>query len=69
MSIPRSNNRSSTLRRLSGKRTYIITTSRITSADELKYLNGFADLVIQPVYPHHDPAAICSDNTGTANHV
>jgi hypothetical protein len=40
MSIPRSNSRSSTLRRLSGKRTYISTTSRITSGDELKRRNG-----------------------------
>jgi hypothetical protein len=36
MSIPRSNSRSSTFRKLSGNRTYIITTSRITSGDELK---------------------------------
>ena len=36
MSIPRSNNRSSTFRNDSGKRTYISTTSRITSGDELK---------------------------------
>jgi hypothetical protein len=43
MSMPRSNSRSSTFLRLSGKRTYIITTRRITSGDELKYLNGLAD--------------------------
>ena len=36
MSIPRSNSRSSTFRSDSGKRTYISTTSRITSGDELK---------------------------------
>ena len=36
MSIPRSQGRSSTFRKLSGKRTYIITTRRITSGDELK---------------------------------
>jgi hypothetical protein len=36
MSMPRSNSRSSTFRKESGKRTYIITTSRITSGDELK---------------------------------
>jgi hypothetical protein len=36
MSIPRSNSRSSTFRRLSGKRTYINTANRITSGDELK---------------------------------
>jgi len=35
-STPRSNNRSSTLRNDSGKRRYIITTSRITSGDEWK---------------------------------
>jgi len=40
MSIPRSNRRSSTFRNDSGKRTYIRTTSRITSGDELKPLNG-----------------------------
>jgi hypothetical protein len=36
MSIPRSNSRSSTFRSYSGNRTYIITTRRITSGDELK---------------------------------
>ena len=36
MSIPRSNSRSSTLLRRSGKRTYISTTSRITSGEELR---------------------------------
>jgi hypothetical protein len=36
MSMPRSNNKSSTFRSDSGKRTYIITTSRITSGEELK---------------------------------
>jgi hypothetical protein len=40
MSIPRSNSRSSTFRSDSGKRTYIITTRRITSGDELKRRNG-----------------------------
>jgi len=40
MSMPRSNSRSSTLRELSGKRTYISTTRRITSGDELKRRNG-----------------------------
>jgi len=39
MSIPRSNSRSSTFRRLSGNRTYIITTRRITSGEELKKRN------------------------------
>jgi hypothetical protein len=33
---PTLNSRSSTFRRLNGNRTYIITTSRITSGDELK---------------------------------
>ncbi len=33
---PRSNSRSSTFRSDKGKRTYIITTNRITSGDELK---------------------------------
>jgi hypothetical protein len=36
MSMPRSNSRSSTFLSDSGKRTYIITTRRITSGDELK---------------------------------
>jgi aryl-alcohol dehydrogenase-like predicted oxidoreductase len=44
MSIPRSKSRSSTFRRLSGTRTYISTTSRITSGDESKYRNGVAGL-------------------------
>jgi len=44
MSMPRSNNRSSTFRRLSGNRTYIITTSRITSGEEWKYRKGLAGL-------------------------
>jgi hypothetical protein len=35
-SMPRSNSKSSTFRRLSGNRTYIITTSRITSGEEWK---------------------------------
>jgi hypothetical protein len=36
MSMPRSNSRSPTLRKLSGNRTFIITTRRITSGEELK---------------------------------
>ena len=40
MSIPRSANRSSTLRSDSGYRTYIITTRRMTSGELLKYRNG-----------------------------
>ena len=40
MSIPRSASRSSTLRSDSGYLTYIITTSRITSGELLKYRNG-----------------------------
>jgi hypothetical protein len=44
MSTPRSNNKSSTFRKLSGNRIYIMTTSRITSGEELKYLNGLAGL-------------------------
>ena len=36
MSMPRSDRRSSTFLKLKGKRTYIITTSRITSGEELK---------------------------------
>jgi hypothetical protein len=40
MSIPRSANRSSTLRGDSGYLTYIITTRRMTSGELLKYRNG-----------------------------
>jgi hypothetical protein len=40
MSIPRSANRSSTLRKDSGYRTYIITTRRMISGELLKYRNG-----------------------------
>src|SRR5690606_26921632 len=40
MSMPRSNNESSTFHSDSGKRTYISTTSRMTAGDELKRLNG-----------------------------
>jgi hypothetical protein len=41
-SMPRSNSGSSPLRDDSGKRTYICTTRRITSGDELKHRNGLA---------------------------
>jgi len=46
ISIPRSASRSSTLRRLNGNRTYIITTNRMISGDELKYRNGLADFLV-----------------------
>ena len=46
MSMSRSNSRSSTFRSDSGKRTYIITTSRITSGDELKHRNGEGGLAL-----------------------
>ena len=49
MSMPRSNSKSSTFRRLSGKRTYIMTTRRITSGEEWKYRNGFAGLRGRPI--------------------
>jgi hypothetical protein len=42
--VPRSNSRSSTFLSDSGKRTYIITTSRMTSGEELKYRNGLSGL-------------------------
>jgi hypothetical protein len=51
---PRSNSRTSTLRRLSRKRTYISTISRITFGEELKYRNGLAGLRgrgMRPPYP------------------
>ena len=38
--------RSSTFRSNSGKRTYIVITKRITSGDELKWRNGFRDVLI-----------------------
>lgn len=41
MSTPRSNSKPSTLRNDSGKRTYIITTNRIISGDELKQRRRF----------------------------
>ena len=56
MSMPRSQSKSSTFRRDKGKRTYIITTSRMTSGDELKRLNGLAGfrrLGINPPYPRY----------------
>jgi hypothetical protein len=40
MSMPRSNSTSSTFRNDSGYRTYIITTSRITSGEESNQRNG-----------------------------
>jgi hypothetical protein len=44
--IPRSKSRPSTLHRLSGKRTYIKITSRITSREELKQRNGLGGFAI-----------------------
>jgi hypothetical protein len=44
MSIPRSKSRSSTFHSETGYLTYIITTSLITSGDELKYRKGLAGL-------------------------
>jgi hypothetical protein len=46
MSMPRSNSKSSTFRSDSGKRTYIMTTSRITSGEELKHRNGEGGLAL-----------------------
>ena len=50
-SIPRSASRSSTFRSDSGYLTYIITTRRITSGDELKHRNGLdgAALDVRPI--------------------
>jgi len=42
MSIPRAASGSSTFRKLGGKGTYIITTSRMISGEGLKYRNGLA---------------------------
>ena len=50
MSMPRSNSRSSTFRSDSGYRTYIITTSRITSGEESNQRNGLSDLAIMAGY-------------------
>src|SRR5271156_4104396 len=58
MSIPRSANRSSTLRSDSGYLTYIITTRRITSGELLKYLNG---LLIDRNYHSQDGPKKSSD--------
>jgi len=64
MSIPRSNNRSSTLRSDSGYRTYIITTSLITSGEESNQRNGLGALVIPQPYTARSAAAkICANNT------
>ena len=57
MSIPRSAKRSSTLRSDSGYRTYIITTSQMTSGELLKYRNG---LLMRRGYSRDNPR-ICSD--------
>jgi hypothetical protein len=46
MSTPRSASRSSTSRRDSGYFTYIITTRRMGSRDELKRRNGLAGLIM-----------------------
>gem|GEM_PF-3447350 len=45
-SIPRSKRKSSTFRSDNGKRTYIITTRRITSGEELKRRNGLGGLAL-----------------------
>jgi len=51
ISTPRSNSRSSTLRSESGYRTYIVTTSRITSGEESNQRNGLGGLVMARVSP------------------
>jgi hypothetical protein len=51
-SMPRSNSRSSKFRSDSGYRTYIITTTRITSGDELKQRNGLPGLAPNPRLIH-----------------
>src|SRR6201986_3450338 len=58
MSIPRSANRSSTLRSDGGYRTYIITTRRMTSGELLKYRNG---LLMRRGQHRRDSPKICSD--------
>ena len=50
MSMPRSNSRSSTLRSDSGCRTYISTTSRITSGEESNQRNGLSGLAMAVGY-------------------
>jgi hypothetical protein len=58
MSIPRSANRSSTLRSDSGYRTCVITTRRMTSGELLKYRNR---LLMRRGEHSRDSARICSD--------
>ena len=60
MSIPRSKSRSSTFRSDSGNRTYIITTSRITSGDEWKYRNGLSDFGLLITVGYHRSALAAS---------
>lgn len=61
ISMPRSASKSPTLRKLSGNLAYIITTSWITSGDELKYRNvraGFAIRGVSSPHPRHpDPTS------------
>lgn len=65
VSIPRSASRSYAFRKLSGNRTYIITTSRMISGEELKYRNGLAGLlglgIIPPCPQFITSWCICSD--------
>lgn len=60
---------SSTLRSDRGKRTYIITTNRITSGDELKYRNGLAGLLGRGIHLTHSAPiinrCIWSDRAGS----
>jgi hypothetical protein len=67
---PRSNSRSSTLRRDNGNRTYVITTNRITSGDDLKYRKGsdlsFDRQLIPPTYRPSPGGFICFDSTSKA---
>lgn len=63
ISIPRSNSRSSAFRKDKGKLTYIITTNRMTSDEELKRLNGLSGLQrlgIEPPHPHRLNSHTCS---------
>ena len=60
--MPHSKSRSSTFRNESGNRTYISTTRRMISADELKPLNGLGGFalnlrLIVPIYQPPAPVA------------
>ena len=70
MAISRSTSRSSTFRNDRGYFTYIVTTSRITSGDEVKQRNGLGALALdlRLIYASYSPpgAACQSDNASAS---